>query len=139
MDWLSENEFRLGPGRSQRLTWAPLTYSQSTMNRDTALDRTFHALADPTRRSMIRALSGGKARSAGELGAHFRSAQPTISRHIKVLESARLIERSVEGRVHRFRLRREALEQAGGWIRRHQAFWTGAVDQLEQLLQGTDR
>lgn len=64
--------------------------------------------------------------------------QPTISRHIKVLESARLIERSVEGRVHRFRLRREALEQAGSWIQRHQAFWTGAVDQLEQLLKGTD-
>jgi DNA-binding transcriptional ArsR family regulator len=108
------------------------------MHRDAALDRTFHALADPTRRSMIRALSGGKTRSAGELGAHFRSAQPTISRHIKVLESARLIERSVEGRVHRFRLRREALEQAGDWIERHQAFWTGAVDQLEQLLKGAD-
>lgn len=108
------------------------------MNRDAALDRTFHALADHTRRGMIRALSGGKTRSAGELGAHFRSAQPTISRHIKVLESARLIERSVEGRVHRFRLRREALQHAGDWIQRHQAFWTGAVDQLEQLLKGSE-
>ncbi|HKO94614.1 MAG TPA: metalloregulator ArsR/SmtB family transcription factor [Polyangiaceae bacterium] len=109
------------------------------MHSEAALDRTFQALADPTRRSMIRALAGGKARSAGELGARFRSAQPTISRHLKVLESARLIERSVEGRVHHFRLRREALEEAGDWIRRHQAFWTGAVDQLEQLLKGTDR
>lgn len=108
------------------------------MHSEAALDRTFHALADPTRRSMIHALSGGKARSAGELGAQFRSAQPTISRHIKVLESASLIERSVEGRVHRFRLRREALEHAGSWIQRHQAFWTGAVDQLE-LLKGTDQ
>lgn len=108
------------------------------MNREAALDRTFHALSDPTRRSMIHALSGGKARSAGELGAHFPSAQPTISRHLKVLESARLIERSVEGRVHRFRLRRETLEQAGDWIQRHQAFWTGAVDQLEQLLKRAD-
>lgn len=108
------------------------------MNRDAALDRTFHALADPTRRSIIRALSSGKTRSAGELGSHFQSAQPTISRHIKVLESARLIERNIEGRVHHFRLRREALEQAGDWIQRHQAFWDGAVDQLEQLLQGTD-
>jgi DNA-binding transcriptional ArsR family regulator len=108
------------------------------MNRETALDRTFHALADPTRRSMIHALSGGRARSAGELGARFDSAQPTISRHLKVLESARLIERSVEGRVHRFRLRREALERAGDWIQRHQAFWSGAVDQLEQLLKETD-
>lgn len=108
------------------------------MHHEAALDRTFHALADPTRRSIIRALSGGKARSAGELGARFHSAQPTISRHIKVLESARLIERSIEGRVHHFRLRREALEQAGDWIQRHQSFWAGAVDQLEQLLKGTD-
>jgi len=105
------------------------------MNREAALDLTFRALADPTRRSMIHALSGGKARSAGELGAHFGSAQPTISRHLKVLEGAHLIERSVEGRVHRFRLRREALEEAGKWIDRHQAFWAGAVDQLEQLLK----
>lgn len=105
------------------------------MHSEAVLDRTFHALADPTRRSMIQALSGGKVRSAGELGARFRSAQPTISRHLKVLESARLIERTVEGRVHRFRLRREALEQAGDWIQRHQAFWSGAVDQLEKLLK----
>lgn len=84
---------------------------------------------------MIHALSGGEARSAGELGARFRSAQPTISRHLRVLERARLIERQVEGRVHRFRLRREPLERAGDWIERHQAFWTGAVDQLEQLLK----
>lgn len=108
------------------------------MNRDAVLDRTFHALADPTRRSVIRVLSGGKERSASELGAHFRSAQPTISRHLKVLESARIIERRVEGRVHRFRLRREALAQAGDWIQRHQAFWTGAVAQLEQLLKARD-
>lgn len=108
------------------------------MHREAALDLTFHALADRTRRSMIQALSGGKTRSAGELGARFGSAQPTISRHLKVLESARLIERTVEGRVHRFRLRREALEEAGTWIGRHQAFWAGAVDQLEQLLKETE-
>ena len=45
-----------------------------------------------------------------------------------------LIERTVEGRVHRFRLRRETLADAGGWIARHEAFWTGAVDQLERML-----
>lgn len=109
------------------------------MQREAVLDRTFQALSDRTRRSMIHALSGGSVRSAGELGAQFRSAQPTISRHLKVLEGARLIERSVEGRVHRFRLRQESLEEAGEWIRRHQAFWTGAVDQLEQLLKETGR
>ena len=104
-----------------------------------ALDRTFHALSDRTRRLMIHALAGGEARSAGELGRHFSSAQPTISRHLKVLEEAELIERTVEGRVHRFRLRRKSLAQAGAWIERHQRFWNGAVEQLEALLREDDR
>jgi DNA-binding transcriptional ArsR family regulator len=98
------------------------------------LDRTFHALADGTRRSMIHALARGEARSAGELGRRFSSAQPTISKHLKVLERAGLVERTVEGRVHRFRLRQKPLEEAGGWIARHQAFWIGAVDRLDRLL-----
>jgi DNA-binding transcriptional ArsR family regulator len=104
-----------------------------------ALDRTFRALADRTRRSMIHALATGEARSAGELGKQFRSAQPTISRHLKVLERAKLIERSVEGRVHRFRLRQSGLQEASDWLARHQRFWTGAVDQLDQLLKDTAR
>lgn len=83
---------------------------------------------------MIHALAGGQARSAGELGKQFSSAQPTISRHLKVLEQAQLIERSVEGRVHRFRLRQKPLQEAGAWIERHQRFWNGAIDQLETLL-----
>lgn len=83
---------------------------------------------------MIHALARGEARSASELGRQFRSAQPTISKHLKVLEQAGLVERSVEGRTHRFRLRQRPLRDAGGWIARHQAFWTGAVDQLDRLL-----
>lgn len=98
------------------------------------LDRTFHALSDGTRRAMIRALARGEARSAGELGARFRSAQPTISKHLKVLEQAGLVERTIDGRAHLFRLRRQPLREAEGWIARHQAFWTGAVAQLERLL-----
>jgi len=98
------------------------------------LDRTFRALADGTRRSMIHALAQGEAQSAGELGRRFRSAQPTISKHLKVLEQAGLVKRTVEGRVHRFRLHRKPLQQVGGWITRHQAFWTGAVLQLDRLL-----
>ena len=104
------------------------------MHSNPALDFTFHALADGTRRSMTHALARGEARSAGELGRQFRSAQPTISKHLKVLEQAGIVERKVEGRVHQFRLRRKALEQAGRWIARHQAFWEGAVNQLDRLL-----
>ena len=104
------------------------------------LDLTFRALADGTRRSMIHALAQGETRSAGELGRQFRSAQPTVSKHLKVLEEAGIVERKVEGRVHQFRLRRRALAQAGRWIARHQAFWEGAVDQLDRLLaEGAER
>lgn len=104
------------------------------MQSTAALDRTFHALSDQTRRAMIHALAGGEARSAGELGKQFSSAQPTISRHLKVLEQAKLVERSVEGRVHLFRLRQKPLQEAGAWIERHQRFWNGALAQLEVLL-----
>jgi DNA-binding transcriptional ArsR family regulator len=109
------------------------------MERASALDLTFHALADGTRRSMVRTLAGGGARSAGELGRQFRSAQPTISKHLKVLERAGLLERTIEGRVHRFRLRQKPLRQAERWIARQQQFWTGAVDQLDRLLQEVSR
>lgn len=109
------------------------------MRLEASLDRTFRALSDQTRRAMIHALAGGEARSAGELGSQFRSAQPTISRHLRVLEDAELIERTVDGRVHRFRLRRQPLQEVGDWVARHQAFWTGAVDQLERLLKEGDR
>jgi DNA-binding transcriptional ArsR family regulator len=109
------------------------------MQQGASLDRTFRALADGTRRAMIRELATGELRSASELGKRFDSAQPTISKHLKVLESARLIERTIEGRVHRFRLRRKALQEVSDWVARHQQLWTGAIDQLEELLKEHER
>ena len=100
------------------------------------LNRTFRALGDGTRRAILQELARGEAQSAGELGRHFRSAQPTISKHLKVLEDAQLIERTVSGRVHSFRLRRSGLREATTWLTRHQAFWEGAVDQLGRLVVG---
>jgi DNA-binding transcriptional ArsR family regulator len=109
------------------------------MHKSNGLDITFRALSDGTRRSMIKALANGEARSAGELGRRFGSAQPTISKHLKVLEQAGLVRREIDGRVHRFRLRRKPLQDAGTWISRHQAFWSGAVEQLDHLLSETRR
>jgi DNA-binding transcriptional ArsR family regulator len=83
---------------------------------------------------MIHDLAGGKPRTAGQLGRKFCSSQPTISRHLKVLERAGLVSRRIEGREHVFKLRRHALDQAAGWIARHQEFWEGAVGQLDALL-----
>ena len=84
-------------------------------------------------------IGSDKKRSAGELGRRFRSAQPTISRHLKVLERAGLVQRIVEGRVHRFELRQSKLAEARAWIARHQAFWEGAVDQLDRILSEPPR
>jgi DNA-binding transcriptional ArsR family regulator len=109
-------------------------YSHMAMVSADNLDRTFRALADGTRRSIVHALAKGGARSASELGRPFGSAQPTVSKHLKVLEDAGLIRRTVDGRVHRFRLCKKPLQEAERWIARHQTFWTGAVDQLERLL-----
>lgn len=115
------------------------SYSQVAMQQAAQLDRTFHALADGTRRAMIHSLARGAPLSAGELGHSFHSAQPTISKHLKVLEHAGLVERTIEGRVHRFRLRRKALREAESWLARHQAFWTGAVERLDRLLSEPQR
>jgi DNA-binding transcriptional ArsR family regulator len=103
-----------------------------------SLDRTFRALSDGTRRSMIHVLARGTPHTASDLGRRFRSAQPTISKHLKVLEEAGFVVRTVEGRIHRFQLRRKPLRDAEHWLVRHQAFWTGAVAQLDTLLSEGD-
>jgi DNA-binding transcriptional ArsR family regulator len=108
------------------------------MQSGSSLDRTFRALSDGTRRSMIHVLARGRTRSASELGRRFGSAQPTISKHLKVLEEAGLVARMIDGRVHRFRLRRKPLRDAEAWLTCHQAFWTGALAQLDRLLSEAD-
>ncbi|MGE0521614.1 MAG: ArsR/SmtB family transcription factor [Variibacter sp.] len=100
-----------------------------------ALDRTFHALGDGSRRRMLAAISRKGACSAGELGALFESSQPTISKHLRVLEQAQLISRRVEGRHHVFTLQPSQMQQARAWLERHLAFWEGSLDQLEGLLE----
>ena len=98
-----------------------------------SLDASFAALADPTRRAILARLALGEA-TVNELTEPFDMTQPAISQHLKVLEEAGIVERTVHGRVHQFRLRQNRLQQAGNWIARHQAFWEGAVDQLERVL-----
>jgi DNA-binding transcriptional ArsR family regulator len=97
------------------------------------LDRTFAALGDPTRRAMVERLGEGEA-TVGALAAPFGSALPTISKHLKVLERARLVERRVEGRRHWIRLRPEALEAAGGWLDDRRRFWDERLDSLGAVL-----
>lgn len=101
------------------------------------LDRTFHALGDGTRREIISLLATRGACSANELRAPFKVAQPTISKHLKVLEMAGLVRREVEGRIHRFELVTKPMDEAEGWITRHKKFWEGTLEHLEQFLEET--
>jgi len=88
---------------------------------------------------MLAAISRTGACSAGELGAMFNSAQPTISKHLRVLEEAELVARRVDGRRHVFTLAPSRMRQAQRWLERHLAFWEGSLDQLEGLLEELKR
>jgi DNA-binding transcriptional ArsR family regulator len=102
-----------------------------------ALSQTFSALADPTRRAIIARLAAGEA-TVGELARPFDISGPAISRHIKVLEEARLIERKVSARFRVCSLRRDELAQAQNWIGEMRAFWETGFDRLEALLEAED-
>ena len=98
------------------------------------LDRTFHALGDGTRRKMLSLLAKRGECTASDLGRPFPIAQPTASKHIRVLEEAGLVSRHVEGKIHRFRLVMKPLKEAQDWIARHQQFWEHSLDSLGELL-----
>jgi DNA-binding transcriptional ArsR family regulator len=98
------------------------------------LDAVFHALADPTRRAMLRRLAAGE-HSIGELAMPFRMSFAGASKHVKVLESAGLIRREVQGRSHICRIEAAPLAAASDWLRFYQQFWTERLDALERELR----
>lgn len=100
----------------------------------TDLDRVFHALADPTRRAMLQRLAGGEHNIRG-LAEPFSMSFAAASKHVKVLEGAGLIRRTVAGRSHICRLRPEALASAQAWLKHYERFWTQRLDALDTLLQ----
>lgn len=103
------------------------------------LDATFAALADPTRRAIVARLATGEA-TVGELAEPFAISLPAISRHLKVLEHASLIESEREGKHRRCRLKTDALETAREWLDFHQRFWSGSLDRLgEHLKQNKEK
>lgn len=102
-----------------------------------ALDGVFHALADPTRRAMLRALAGGE-RRIGDLAAPFDMSFAAVSKHVRVLEGAGLVKRRVEGRAHVCRIEPAPLAQAVEWLRFYEAFWTARLDALDALFKAQD-
>ena len=94
----------------------------------------FHALADPTRRAIITRLHDGST-TVGELAAPFAMSRPAISQHLKVLERAGLIERTVDAQWRRCQLRIEPLDEVSGWVERHRGEWNERFDLLEERLR----
>lgn len=103
-----------------------------------ALDAVFHALADPTRRAMLRSLAAGE-RSIGELAAPFAMSFAGASKHVKALEAAGLVRRTVRGRSHLCRLEPAPLAAADEWLRFYERFWTDRLDALEHELSKPER
>ncbi len=102
-----------------------------------ALDRVFHALADPTRRAMLASLTGAE-RKIGELAAPHAMSFAAASKHVRVLESAGLVRRRVEGRTHLCRLEAKPLAAADRWLRVYETLWTDSFNALDALLQAED-
>ena len=97
------------------------------------LDATFSALADPTRRAILARLALGET-SVMELAKPFAMSLPAVSKHLKVLEQAGLVSRTVQGRVHRLELNAAPLRDAEEWVARYRSFWEARLDALEQFL-----
>lgn len=97
------------------------------------LDAVFSALADPTRRAILTRLAKGTA-SVAEIAAPFRMSQPAVSRHLKVLERAGLIQRGIDRQRRPAALRADNMVAAVDWLNEFQEFWGKSFDQLDQVL-----
>jgi DNA-binding transcriptional ArsR family regulator len=99
------------------------------------LDRTFAALADPTRRALLARLSETDSVSISELAKPFAMSLPAVMKHLDVLSDAGLVKRNKTGRTVSCRLRAEPMEKANEWLNRYQRFWTERLHQLAAFLE----
>jgi DNA-binding transcriptional ArsR family regulator len=99
------------------------------------LDRVFQALAHPARRAMLRQLAEGE-RNLSELAAPFRMSFPAASKHVRVLERAKLVRRRVVGRTHICRIEAKPLAEAEGWLEDYRRLWEGNFRRLDAVLAG---
>jgi DNA-binding transcriptional ArsR family regulator len=99
------------------------------------LDRTFAALADPTRRAMLVQLSERGTQTAGDLAKPFAVSLPAVLKHIGVLADAGLIEREKLGRTVHCRLTATPMESAMQWLSRYERFWSERLDALAKFVE----
>jgi len=99
------------------------------------LDRTFAALADPTRRALLAQLLDREAVSVSELARPFSMSLPAVMKHIDVLSDAGLVIRTKTGRTVSCQLNAAPMEEAMGWLNRYQLFWSERLDRLAALVE----
>ncbi|MGE3146894.1 MAG: ArsR/SmtB family transcription factor, partial [Pseudorhodoplanes sp.] len=102
---------------------------------DTPLDRTFNALADPTRRALLARLSESESLSVSELAKPFPVSLPAVMKHLDVLSEAGLITRSKTGRTVACQLTAAPMEEAMQWLARYAQFWSERLDRLAKFLE----
>ncbi len=102
-------------------------------SRSQQLDETFFALSDPKRREMLGRLAQGEM-TVAELSEPFDVSAPAISKHLRVLERAGLLQQEKQGRVRRCQLVAEPLKEAAEWVEAYRRFWEGQLDRLEEYL-----
>jgi DNA-binding transcriptional ArsR family regulator len=103
---------------------------------ESQLNHVFAALADPTRRAMLTRLASGEA-TVNELAEPFNMTQPSISKHLKVLERAGLVTRSRVAQTRPCRLEPAALEVAADWVEAYRSLWEASLDKLDVFLKST--
>jgi DNA-binding transcriptional ArsR family regulator len=99
------------------------------------LDRTFHALADPTRRAILARLSESEEATASEIAAPFAMSLPALLKHVAVLEDAGLVAREKRGRSVHCRLLADPMKAAMDWLQTYERFWTDRLDALVSYLE----
>lgn len=104
---------------------------------DDRLDIVLRAIADRTRRALLARLVQGPARVT-DLAAPFDMSLVAVSKHLKVLERARLIERDIDGRVHRCSFQAEPLREVERWLDHYRVFWTDTLDALARYAEDGD-
>ena len=102
------------------------------------LNRTFAALADPTRRQILAHLARGD-RRVTDLAQPHEMSLPAVSKHLRVLEKAGLLRRRRRGRVHEMQLNAAPLKKAAQWVEEYRKFWEGSLDRLAAYLEKTDK
>ena len=102
------------------------------------LNRTFAALADPTRRRILAHLAKGD-QSVTRLARPHAMSLPAVSKHLRVLEKAGLLRRRRYGRVHQLNLEAEPLRKAAAWVEEYRKFWEGSLDRLAAYLEKTTK